>query len=59
MRRWDGPRTAIEFLQHRDACMVSERTTHALDSGAGSNQRVARMVTDAFLAAQVHEIIQH
>ena len=41
----------------RAACMVRERATHAADPDASMEQRVSRAVTDAFVAAQVGDII--
>ena len=57
-KEWANPQTAIEVLERRAACMVRERATHAADPDASSDQRVARAVTDAFVAAQVGEIIR-
>ena len=55
--RWGNPRRIIEVLERRAACMVRERAKHAQDPDASMDQRVARAVTDAFVAAQVGEII--
>ena len=55
---WGNPQTAIELLERRAACMVRERAKHASDPDASSDRRVARAVTDAFVAAQVGEIIR-
>ena len=51
--RWGNPRRIVEVLERRAACMVRERARHAQDPDASMDQRVARAVTDAFVAAQV------
>ncbi|KAI1785435.1 peroxisomal oxidase [Ganoderma leucocontextum] len=55
---WGDTRTAIEVLERRAACVVRERATHAADPDASMDQRVARAVTDAFVAVQVGEIVR-
>ncbi|PIL25736.1 hypothetical protein GSI_11486 [Ganoderma sinense ZZ0214-1] len=55
--RWGNPRRVVEMLERRAACMVRERAAHAADPDASMDQRVARAVTDAFVAAQVDEVI--
>ncbi|KAI0633097.1 acyl-CoA oxidase [Trametes polyzona] len=54
---WQDPRTAILLLEKRAAAMVQERARHRDDPDAGSDTRVGRAVTDAFVAAQVGAIV--
>ncbi|KAI9058687.1 peroxisomal oxidase [Trametes sanguinea] len=54
---WDDPTTAIVILEKRAAAMVAERARHLDQPDAGSDRRVARAVTDAFVAVQVGEIM--
>ncbi|OSD00704.1 peroxisomal oxidase [Trametes coccinea BRFM310] len=54
---WEDPKASIVMLEKRAAAMVAERARHLHDPDAGSDHRVARAVTDAFVAAQVGEII--
>ncbi|KAI0673208.1 acyl-CoA oxidase [Trametes maxima] len=54
---WEDPKTAILILEKRAAAMVAERARHQGDPDASSDQRVARAVTDAFVAVQVGQII--
>ncbi|KAH9914088.1 acyl-CoA oxidase [Epithele typhae] len=55
---WDDPSTAVAFLEHRAALMVQERAAWAADPDASMDARVARAVSDAFVAARVGELIQ-
>ncbi|KAH9886690.1 acyl-CoA oxidase [Cubamyces lactineus] len=55
---WADPQTSILLLERRAAAMVQDRARHAEDPDASSDQRVARAVTDAFVGAQVGEIIR-
>ena len=55
--RWGNPRRVVELLERRAACMVRERAKYDADPDASMEQRVSRAVTDAFVAAQVGDII--
>ena len=55
---WSDPQSIIALLERRAAAMVQERATHLTDPDASLDQRVSRAVTDAFIAAQVGEIIK-
>ncbi|KAI0369512.1 acyl-CoA oxidase [Pilatotrama ljubarskyi] len=55
---WTDPQTSILLLEQRAAAMVAERAKHQNDPDASSDTRVARAVTDAFVAVQVGEIIR-
>ncbi|KAI0651075.1 acyl-CoA oxidase [Trametes meyenii] len=54
---WEDPKTAILILEKRAAAIVAERARHQGDPDASSDQRVARAVTDAFVAVQVGQIV--
>ena len=56
--KWDDPQTAITLLEQRAALMVRDRALHLREPDASMDQRVSRAVTDAFVAAQVGEIIR-
>ncbi|KAI0744477.1 peroxisomal oxidase [Earliella scabrosa] len=55
---WDDPQTAIALLERRAALMVRDRALHLREPDASVDQRVSRAVTDAFVAAQVGEIVR-
>ncbi|KAI0331414.1 acyl-CoA oxidase [Cubamyces sp. BRFM 1775] len=55
---WTDPHVSILLLERRAAAMVQDRAKHAGDPDASSDYRVARAVTDAFVGAQVGEIIR-
>ena len=52
------PEVVIEVLERRAKCMVRERAKRATDSDTSSDHRIARAVTDAFVIAQVGEIVR-
>ncbi|KAI0742970.1 acyl-CoA oxidase [Daedaleopsis nitida] len=55
---WTDPQTAITLLERRAGRMVQDRARAGLDGpDASADQRVSRAVTDAFVAAQVGQII--
>ena len=56
--QWDDPQMAITLLEQRAALMVRERALHLREPDASMDQRVSRAVTDAFVAAQVGEIVR-
>ena len=51
------PATAILLLELRAALIVHEHAQNATDQDASANQRVSKAVTEAFIAAQVREMI--
>lgn len=51
------PTTSILLLEWRAARIVEEHARTVDDSDASINQRVAKAVTEAFIAAQIGEII--
>ncbi|KAH9851253.1 acyl-CoA oxidase [Lenzites betulinus] len=55
---WKDPRTSISLLERRAAAMVKERAQHRNEPDASSDYRVARAVTEAFVAVQVGDIIR-
>ena len=55
---WSDYQSIIALLERRAAAMVQERARHLTDPDASVDQRVSRAVTDAFVAAQVGEIIK-
>ncbi|KAI0772371.1 peroxisomal oxidase [Trametes elegans] len=55
---WREPRTAVLLLERRAAALVRERAAHRDGPDASADQRVARAVTDAFVAVQVREIVE-
>ncbi|KAI0702796.1 acyl-CoA oxidase [Cerioporus squamosus] len=56
--KWDDPQSVVSLLEKRAAAMVQERAKHLQDPDASVDQRVSRAVTDAFVAAQVGEVIK-
>ncbi|TFK36086.1 peroxisomal oxidase [Crucibulum laeve] len=55
---WKDPATAVLLLEWRAALIVHEYAKHVKDPDASVNQRVAKAVTEAFVGAQVAEIIK-
>ncbi|CDO76000.1 hypothetical protein BN946_scf184780.g7 [Trametes cinnabarina] len=55
---WYDPKTSVSILERRAAAMVADRAQHAKEPDASSDQRVARAVSDAFVAAQVEELVR-
>lgn len=54
---WDDPQTSILLLEWRAAHIVRARAEHADDPDASTDQRVSRAVSEAFIAAQVGEML--
>ncbi|KAI0698287.1 peroxisomal oxidase [Cytidiella melzeri] len=55
---WYEPHVVVELLERRALCAVREYVRHSNDPDAGAAQRVAKAVTEAFVAAQVESLIQ-
>ncbi|RPD77314.1 acyl-CoA oxidase [Lentinus tigrinus ALCF2SS1-7] len=55
---WNEPENVIALLERRAAAIVQERAQDLRDPDASADQRVSRAVTEAFVAAQVGEIIK-
>ncbi|KAG6872455.1 hypothetical protein C0995_009615, partial [Termitomyces sp. Mi166 len=54
---WNDPNTSIALLEWRAAHLVREHAQTKSQPDASANNRVARAVTEAFVAAQVGKII--
>jgi hypothetical protein len=54
---WQDPATSILLLEWRAALLVHEHSRTVAEPDASVNQRVSKAVTEAFIAAQVGEII--
>ncbi|PPQ83813.1 hypothetical protein CVT25_001028 [Psilocybe cyanescens] len=58
-QEWRDPALAIVLLELRAALVVNEHAQHAgSEADASANQRVSKAVTEAFVAAQVGDMIQ-
>jgi len=55
---WQDPATAIHLLEWRAALLVREHVQNIDEPDAFAGQRVAKAVTEAFVAAQVGDIIK-
>ncbi|OBZ74783.1 Peroxisomal acyl-coenzyme A oxidase 1 [Grifola frondosa] len=55
---WEDPHTAVLLLERRAAFMVKERATNDGDPDASVDQRVSKAVTEAFVAAQIDDILK-
>lgn len=55
---WQEPTTTIQLLEWRAALLVREFAKNLDDPDASAGQRVAKAVTEAFVAARVGDIIQ-
>lgn len=55
---WADPHTSVYLLEQRALAMVRSYVRNESDPDAGEPQRVARAVTEAFVAAQVQEFIR-
>ncbi|KXN92550.1 Putative peroxisomal acyl-coenzyme A oxidase 1.2 [Leucoagaricus sp. SymC.cos] len=55
---WQDPATTIQLLEWRAALLVREVSQNIDDLDATAGQRVAKAVTEAFVAARVGEIIK-
>ncbi|KAF5376636.1 hypothetical protein D9615_007859 [Tricholomella constricta] len=56
---WHDPAFAITLLEWRAAILVREHARTFADPDASVNQRVAKAVTEAFIAVQVGEIMKN
>lgn len=54
---WHDPGVAVTLLERRALCAVRHYATHEADPDASAAQRVARAVTEAFVAAQVESFV--
>jgi len=55
---WQDPATSILLLEWRAALLVREYSQTAAEPDASVNQRVSKAATEAFIAAQVGQIIR-
>lgn len=55
---WHDPCTAVHLLELRALSLVQDYTTHEADPDGSAAQRVAKGVTEAFVAATVAQFIQ-
>lgn len=56
---WHDPHTAVTLLEQRALCAVRNQAIREADPDASAAQRVARAVTEAFVAGQVEGFIHN
>lgn len=55
---WHNPHTAVYLLELRALCVVRDYARHEREPDANVAQRVAKAVTEAFVAVQVEQFIR-